>query len=215
MLIPFATVYELLQQRGIQVQGILHIGAHDCEEREHYNAKGITDENIVWVEGNPDKVRANQAKGIPLIYQGLIYDTEKEVDFHITANPLMPGNTESSSILPLGIHAHFYPHIQVNEVRKMTTTTIERLVRMHHIPIQRLNFWNLDIQGVELEALKGAEDMIAFADAIYVEINQLPLYQGGALLPSVDQFLQSKGFVGSHIKMAEQGWGDALYVRKV
>lgn len=213
MLIPFEEVNRILQNHRIRITGIFHIGAHDCEEKTSYNKNGVLDDDIYWVEGNEEKVAMNKAKGIQHIYNALIFDVEKEVDFHITKNNHLPGNHESSSILPLGVHALFYPQIQVQEVRKCFTKTIDTLVHEEHIPIQKLNFWNLDIQGVELQALKGAKDLLRFADAIYIEVNQLPLYKDCALLPEVDYFMQNNGFTRTHIKMAEQGWGDALYIR--
>jgi len=33
-------------------KGILHIGAHLCEEKPIYNDIGITDDNILWIEAN-------------------------------------------------------------------------------------------------------------------------------------------------------------------
>ena len=44
-------------------KGILHVGAHLCEEKELYNSIGITDDNILWIEGNIDiiKTKLDQA----------------------------------------------------------------------------------------------------------------------------------------------------------
>lgn len=213
MLIPFSDVYAKVKELGKTVTGVLHIGAHECEERKAYNEKGIQDDSIYWIEGNGEKVQLNKQRGVPHIYEALIYNEEKEVDFHITKNLHVPGNSESSSILPFGVHASYYPHVQVQEVRKLKTTTLESLIRREKIPIQQLNFWNLDIQGVEFEALLSAGDMIQFADVIYVEVNLQNLYEGCALLPKLDAFLQLNGFKRIQVKMTEQGWGDAFYVR--
>lgn len=198
---------------GISITGILHIGAHECEEKGAYNKEGIRDEQIYWVEGNPDKVLFNKQRNVPNVYQGLIFNEEKEMEFYVTKNMLNPGNTESSSILPLGLHEQYYPHVQIQEVKKLKTVTLESFVRHHKLPIQTLNFWNLDIQGVELEALLSAGDMIQFADAIYVEVNMQALYKGCALLPEMEKFLRMYGFERIGLKMTEQGWGDALFVR--
>lgn len=213
MLIPFSELYELLKGAGKSVTGILHVGAHECEERQAYTACGIPDERIYWVEGNPEKVKLNQEKGIPHIYQGLIWSEEKEVDFYITKNLHMPGNTESSSLLPLGVHASYYPHVQVQETKRLKTVSLETLIRQESIPIQQLNFWNLDIQGVELEALQSAGEMIGFADCIYVEVNEQELYKGCALLPQMEAFLRTKGFQLVGKRMTQQGWGDAVFFR--
>lgn len=207
MLIPFANVQQFLETNRNQVKGILHIGAHECEEKKDYNAGGIPDSKIVWVEGNKDKVFEMKLKGINNIYCALVDEVERDVTFFIT------NNGQSSSILPLDTHLTHYPHITVSEERQLKTTTIQRIVEQNAIPIQELNFWNLDIQGAELAALKGAGDLIHCADFIYVEVNVESLYKGCALLPELDDFLSSKGFQRAGMSLVAQGWGDALYIR--
>jgi hypothetical protein len=213
MLIPFKEVYSILKYYHLPINGILHIGAHECEEHRDYVENGVNDEDIYWVEGNPDKVLYNQENGVPHIYQGLIFDVEKEVEFHVSKDSLTYGSSQSSSILPFETHSIHYPHITVGEVKKMKTVTLESLIQTNSIPIEGLTFWNLDIQGVELEALRSAGDLIRFANAIYCEVNIQSLYKGCALLGEVDEFLKGKGFTRVAIEMAEQGWGDALYIR--
>ena len=213
MLIPFSEVYAFVKSVGKNITGILHIGAHDCEERGAYNKEGIVDDKIYWVEGNPEKVKLNEDKGVPHIYQGLIYNQEKEVDFHITKNLHNPGNTESSSILAFGVHQYYYPHVQVQEIKKLKTTRLENLIESHKIPIEKCNFWNLDIQGVELEALISAGEYIRHADVVYVEVNEQSLYEGCALLPELEHFLNQQGLQLIGKKMTEQGWGDAIFLR--
>ena len=213
MLIPFGEVIARVKSYGIKINGVFHIGAHDCEEKGAYNDNGIADDNIIWVEGNPDKVAENKGKGIKNIYEALIFNTKKMVDFNITKDTLTPGSSQSSSILPLDMHSQYYPHIKIDEVKHIQTTTIEQFVRDNKILIQNLNFWNLDIQGVELEALEGAGDMILFADVIYVEVNIRSLYKGCALLPQLEHFLDTKGFTRIATEMTQQGWGDAIFIR--
>jgi FkbM family methyltransferase len=214
MLIPFEKVVELCQQHGKYIRGVLHVGAHDCEEREPYNKAGISDRNIYWVEALQGKVDTAKEKGIPNIYKAAIYDVEKEVEFNVSNDSLSAGSVQSSSILPFGVHAQWYPHITMSRTEKMKTTRLDKWIQEHAIPIERLNFWNLDIQGVELQALKSAGDALQHADILYIEVNVQELYVGCALLPELDYFLQSHGFQRIGLQMAVQGWGDAIYVRQ-
>lgn len=213
MLIPFSEVKAFMKGLGVTITGILHLGAHECEERVAYNSEGFSDSKIYWIEGNSEKVVQNKQKGIQNIYDALILNEEKEVDFYITKNLYNPGNTESSSILPFGVHADYYPHVQIQEVQKKKTITLEKCIRDNKIPIQNLNFWNLDIQGVELEALLSAGSFIHFADVIYVEVNLQELYKGCSLLPELEKFLRMYGFERIGLKMTEQGWGDAVFLK--
>ena len=82
------------------------------------------------------------------IYHALIDNEEKEVSFKIT------NNGQSSSILELGIHANLYPHVVVSETRVQKTTRLDTFFETNNIDPSQYNFWNLDIQGTELNALK-------------------------------------------------------------
>lgn len=213
MLIDFTIVHEYLKQNNKTPRGVFHVGAHECEEREAYNAKGISDSDIVWVDGNIDLVTKMKSKGVPHIHYALIDEVEHDVVFNIT------NNGQSSSILELGTHATMYPHIVVSERRVQRTTTIEKLKEKESIDFTNLNFWNFDIQGAELLALKGAGDLLKYADALYLEVNTDEVYKNCARLDQMDDFLLTKGFTRAAIsiyrngKGVEDGWGDALYVR--
>ncbi len=111
------------------------------------------------------------------------------------------------------MHRQFYPGIVVTETITVRTQRLANVIAEKQIPIQQRNFWNLDIQGVELSALRSADDAIQHADAIYVEVNTHEVYKGCGKLPELDAFLASKGFKRELIAMTGACWGDALYVR--
>jgi hypothetical protein len=75
------------------------------------------------------------------------------------------------------------------------------------------DFWNFDIQGAELFALKGANTAIKYAKAIYLEVNTEEVYKGCALIGELDNFLDKHNFKRVITKMTEYGWGDALYIK--
>ena len=207
MLIPYNIVCTILAKHGIQVRGILHVGAHECEELRDYVAEGVSASNVVWIEGNTDKVALMKARGVPNVYYGLVSDKEEEVVFNIT------NNGQSSSILALETHKVEHPHVYVSEVRTQRTTTLKKLVEENGVDARRLNFWNFDIQGAELMALRGAGDLLDSAEALYLEVNEKELYKGCALLGEMDAFLAERGFRRVEMVMLQHGWGDALYVR--
>jgi len=207
MLIPFQQVKEYLDKCQIPIKGVLHIGAHLCEELTDYQAQGLTANDIDWVEANPELVSTMKQRGTH-VHQAAVSDVEAVLDFHIT------NNGQSSSLLAFGTHATSYPGIHVVKTIRVQTQTLKSLIKSQNIPMERRNFWNLDIQGSELCALKSAEEFIQYADAIYLEVNTQEVYKECATLPELDAFLTSKGFVQVQIAMTGYGWGDALYVRK-
>jgi FkbM family methyltransferase len=207
MLIHYSKVYDILKKHGITVKGILHVGAHECEELIDYIINGVGPENIIWIEGNEEKVHQMKLRGIPNIYQGLVSDKEEDVNFYIT------NNGQSSSILELETHKTHHPWVHVSDIRKQRTTTIENIFRKNGLDGSKYNFWNFDIQGAELLALKGARDLIKNADALYMEVNEEELYKGCALIGEMDDFLKGHGFRRIETVITDCKWGDALYVK--
>jgi hypothetical protein len=55
----------------------------------------------------------------------------------------------------------------------------------------------LDVQGFELEALKGCERLLAAIDHLYVECSYLELYVGQALFADIDGYLRRHGFTNA------------------
>lgn len=57
-------VQNIATQLKINIRGIFHVGAHECEELQEYTNSGIPEENIVWVEGNDEIVEKMRGKGV-------------------------------------------------------------------------------------------------------------------------------------------------------
>jgi len=193
---------------SLQLTGALHVGAHNCEELVFYEKMGVSPSNVYWFDAYQEKVDEANQRGIPNVFQAVVSNEDnKEVTFHIT------NNIESSSILEFGTHEFHHDHVKVLDNRNLITTTIDTLVERHAIPIQKLNFWNFDIQGAELLALHGSQKSLQYADAVYLEINVEEVYKKCALMPEIDDFLEKCGFKRVLTKITEYGWGDALYIR--
>jgi len=208
MLIPMK---QLFQRFSLSITGILHVGAHECEELNAYRDVGVSMDKTYWVEAMPQKVslcKNRYGSGLH-IYQAVIDDKDgAEVIFNMT------NNGESSSILEFGSHAVNHPHIHIVEKVAMQTARLDTLIEREQIPIERLNFINLDIQGVELRALKSMEKYLPHVRYIYTEVNIEEVYKGCNLIGEIDEYLRQFGFkrVAQQIYM-EYGWGDAFYIK--
>ena len=71
MLIP--TIFQEYPQ-CIPKKGVLHIGAHTCEEAPLYHSIGIDDKDILWIEGNSDIIDITQKN----IINAVINDIDNE-----------------------------------------------------------------------------------------------------------------------------------------
>lgn len=207
MLIQGTVVSDLLNKYGITVKGVLHLGAHECEERAFYNnILHIADDRIIWVDGNRNKVEEMTARGFS-IYEAVLDETERDVEFNIT------DNTQASSILRLNHEAGFYNNIHVVNTIKCRTERLSTFFKRINKTVEEHDFWNLDIQGSELFVLRGSKELLSRCNAIYTEVNKKMVYKNCGLITELDDLLKDYGFVRVHTEWTDMEWGDALYLK--
>lgn len=194
--------------RCIPKRGVCHVGSHKGQERHIYNSVGVTDDNILWIDANDEYAEWFDEKTQHFIASAISDKDNESVTFHVT------NNGESSSILPMKLHLIEHPHVHEVSQKRVTTVTLDTLFKRHAIPFDKFDFMNLDIQGVELRALKGAINILAHLESIYVEVNEKELYEGCGLVSEIDEFLSGHGFKRVATTMTRYGWGDALYLRE-
>jgi FkbM family methyltransferase len=208
MLIEGNKIKNILNRYNIEIKGVLHIGAHECEERGFYNnILEINDENIIWIDGNNKKVEEMRQKGIKNIYNAVLDETEREIVFNIT------DNTQASSILTLNHTDGFYRNINITETIYCKTQKLSSFMTNINKNISDYNFWNLDIQGSELHVLRGSKELLEKCDAIYTEVNSEQVYNNCGLINDIDVLLGSYGFKRVETYWTEVKWGDALYLK--
>lgn len=199
------SVSELKKYWGVDPDSLVHVGAHNAEELEEYTKAGW--DNVIWIEAQPEKVK-RLAEIIPThheLIEAAVWDVED-----ISMDLKIMTNTESTSLLNLGTHTKEHPDIVLESTIKVTTKTLSSLIPKNKIP----EMLSLDIQGVELRALKGFENSLSEINWIYCEVNRKELYVGCGLVWELDQYLSQFGFKRVLTKWSNHGWGDALYVHK-
>jgi FkbM family methyltransferase len=195
----------LINKYNIIFNGIIHIGAHECEELRDYE-RYINRYKVLWIEGQSDKVEVckNKYPGI-LIENAVVSDKVENVTFNIS------NNGQSSSILELGLHATYHPEVHyTNSYQVQTQTLNDMLKKYDNIPF---NFINLDIQGAELKVLKGMDKYLDNIKYIYTEINSDYVYKDCNLVGEIDDYLLKYNFKRVETYWTEFKWGDALYIK--
>jgi len=202
MLIP---LHELVRKYNIQFTGILHVGAHECEELNDYE-KYLPRNKILWVEAMTHKVNeCKQRYPNLLIENAIVSDVVENVQFKIS------NNGQSSSMLDFGLHSQYHPHVHYVTGFDGTTSLLKDILPKYDI---KYNFLNFDIQGAELKALKGMEEYLNNVDYLYTEVNSDYVYKECALVTELDDYLQKFGLFRVETKWTDFKWGDAFYIRK-
>jgi len=206
------SVDRLRRYWGIEAPSvIIHIGAHEAEELGDYDRLGWGREHTVWVEALPEKAaivrRKTASRPNHVVVEAVLWDESGEsIDFTEMSNG------QSSSAFEPKDQLTLYPDITVKTVRKFTTSVAADVIPFDDLG--EVGMVLLDIQGAELQALKGFRDRIGRVRAIYSEVSRRELYEGGASFGTLDAWLAEHGFtlVDSEI-LWRVGWGDALWLR--
>ena len=206
MLIPFPN---LVQKYNLKINGILHIGAHLCEELSWYNNFGIGNDKIIWVEANPKLAKENMDRDNSIIIKNFICtDTDDGSSILNISN-----NGQSSSILEFGTHSKNHPQVVYVDKIEVTNRRIDTMYKIDNIPNNFANFLNIDIQGAELLALKGTGNILNNFDYIYLEVNNDYVYKECALINEIDDYLKTFKFKRIDVSWTEANWGDAFYIK--
>jgi FkbM family methyltransferase len=201
-------LFKLKEKYDLKIKGVLHIGAHFGQELQTYESLNI--ENIMFFEPLPhtfEKLKLNtqnKGKNVVLINTAL-GNKIGEIDMYVeTAN-----QGQSSSILEPSIHLKQYPHIQFNNKITVPITKLDEFI----IDKNYYNFINLDVQGYELEVLKGGSEFLKHIDYIMTEVNRDEVYKNCPMVEDLDDFLKTYGFERVETTWDGVTWGDAFYIK--
>ena len=199
------TLDSLVNLYNLKIKGILHVGAHLCEEIHHYE-KYVQRNKILWIEAIPEKTQMSKKMyNNLLIENAVVSDVVETVKFNVSSN------YQSSSFLELGLHSHYHPEIHYTSSFEAETKLLKDIICNYDI---EYNFINLDIQGAELKALKGMEEYLNKVDYLYTEVNSDYVYKGCCLITELDEYLLKFGLHRVETKWTDCRWGDAFYIRK-
>ena len=204
------SVDELQGKFGISPSGILHVGAHLAEEGEDYDRAGwAAFSKIIWVESQYELaqklIKELNPERNKVINATVWSETGKEMKFHLA------NNSQSSSLFSFGTHATTHPDIKFDSYHTVVTVRLDKIIN----ETDDISFVNLDIQGAELEALKGLGRRLHNVKWIYSEVNKKEVYIGCAKIEELDRFLENFSFKRIATRWAfKTGWGDALWIKK-
>lgn len=207
MLLDF---HKLVTKYRLKIKGVVHAGAHHGEEVKDY--KRYT-RNIVLIEPCADAfnklVTSLSPKNDfnPKLYNVALGASETTMQMNIETS----NKGQSNSLLKPVEHLTQYPEIIFAETETVKVNKLDNLAFNRN----DFNLLVMDIQGYELEALKGATWTLDHIDYIYTEVNKTEVYEGCAKVSELDEFLKRWNFVRVETSQwVNDSWGDALYIKK-
>ena len=196
----------LKQKHNMDIKGVIHIGGHHGQEFKTYVENNIS--NVMFFEPVPTtfKILKENIGDKAILHNVALGNENKKIEMYIeTAN-----QGQSSSILEPGIHTRQYPHITFDNKLEVDMVRLDDFIEES----TNYNFINIDVQGYELEVMKGAVDTLKNVDYIMSEVNRDEVYINCSKVDELDSFLSDFGF--SRVETTWDGltWGDALYVKR-
>jgi len=194
-----------VKKHNLKIRGVLHIGGHYGQEQGLYESLGVHD--VVWFEplkDNFEVLSQNIGDSGILINKALGNKTGK-VEMNVSTNK----GISSSVLQPTGLLKNYYPRIDFNEKE------IVDMVRLDDVELdfEKYNLITIDVQGYELEVLKGATNTLKNIDYIVSEVNVKELYHKCVQIEELSSFLFKYGFELVDKNMTKYGWGDALFIK--
>lgn len=194
---------------------IIHLGAHDGIERDIYNH--FEARNVYWFECNkfvfPDLLqRIGGHPGHKAFLAALWSEAGVELEFHFYRDKKDGAGGFFEDKL---MKNYIKDCPMLEETIKIKTTTLDKYVEDGILDISNVSFLNIDLQGAELEAFKGAQKLLNSPKlkAIWCEVSWDEVYDGGPQLNDITNYLKNYDFMFAGKRVDWAIHGDALYVR--
>lgn len=199
----------LVDRYNINSIGIAHVGGWKCKEVHTYKEL-LGDIPIVFVEANKKLkpyIDENLENYNFVRCEYVALGNKDSIEF-LNLNFSNPDNDDigqSSSILEPNLH----PPIGTRKVKVEMTTADKLFVN------DKIDFLSIDVQGYELEVLKGAKTILKEVKYIITEVNRTEQYKGCVLINDLDIYLKRFGFLRIETEWwgGDSDWGDAFYIK--
>ena len=203
MIISFSNI---VKKYNMNINGIIHIGAHYGEEVEDYINEGI--QNVILFEplsDNFDILHENSQNLNANIeaYQVALGSEPGEATMYVSDN-----EKQSSSILKPKVHLSHHPDVKFPSKEEVEVHLLDEY------DCHNYNFLNMDVQGYELEVLKGGAETLKHIDYVYCEVNRDEVYENNAYVEELDEYLANYNMGRVETVWSGGIWGDALYIKQ-
>lgn len=208
-------LFHVFKKLGIVPSNVILVGAWEGGEVKGFLETGVQMAYLFEAEPSAIKIlKANYGvdSRVKLFEGAVASEAGKLMKFHVM-------NHGSSSLLAPDLN-HLKKILQDFSIEgeiQVSTITLDSSLRDHWGKWSKNKLETLlilDIQGGELEAIKGAPELLERVGWIEAEVSTAELYKNQNTLIQLDEYLKEKGFKRISTRIyPERNHGDALYFR--
>jgi len=173
-----------------KVTGIIQVGTSTAQEDAQFNIMS-SNKKFVYIEPIPSCFAVLEKnfgmKENYKLFNCCCGDYEGETTMYLSSN-----NFESSSILKPVLHVSEFAHVLFNKTNKFPIKKLDNL----DINFPDYNMLWIDVQGYEMEVLKGASECLKHMKYVYAECSAdtFEMYENCSKYSEVISYLKEKGF---------------------
>lgn len=184
-------------RQGLEITGVVHVGTNDGYEIEHYLGLGAS--RVIGFEplaSAANLARERYAHDPVWIFGHGLSDRAETLTLNIAA-----GDGQGSSFLPETSGPEPVAHLSCKVVRFDSLT----------LSLAGINTLVVDVQGMEMQVLRGFGERLKEFTFLNVECSRKPLYHGEYAAQEVVDYLVSQGFEQDS---PIEDHNDVMFVRK-
>lgn len=213
--------------QGIGAFKVIDVGAMAIGQEDAFSAlvKEGRGQIIGFEPVKQECDRLNAMHGPPHLFLPYLIGDGSVKTFHIT-NTLVTSSTYEPNTPLLAMFQNLDEVTRVVDRRSMQTHRLDDIE-----PCKDADYIKLDVQGAELDVLRGAARLLSEAVVVQTEVEFVPMYVGQPLFAEIDQAMRTAGYLLHRLTFAGRTfrplvtdndinrmgsqvlWGEAFYVR--
>lgn len=197
---------QLKEKYNLDITGVIHVGAHFGKEFQIYEDLKIKNSIFFEPSSRTFQILKHNIGDKTIIVNKAVGNENKKIEINLETS----NEGQSNSILNPKLHLHQYPHIVFLEKEEVDMVRLDDFIKTP----KDYNFMNIDVQGYELEVLKGSKELLKNIDYIIVEINRAEVYENCPMVEELQSFLSEYNFELVEQDWAGGIWGDGFFIKE-
>jgi len=194
----------IFERIDVGIKGIIHVGMWDFVEHVCYTK--LVGNKVIGVEGNPQ------------VFNEMSRPVAEEAGYEVFNECLTDTDGEEKKFFLAAHGSSFHqgpPEWGKNSCITVETKTLSTLMEEKNLDPSEYDFLNIDVEGSELEVLKGYEKYLKYVNVIDLETTFQDRHAGGCTHNEIVEWLSDRGFElkESSDSYQKEGWGDSVFVR--